>query len=330
MTEETITAATTDTPASTAAPSLAPTASSPTPTASPGPAPSPEPTPAPTNAGGKTILDGGGEDKDPSPPADWPADWRTKMAGEDKKLLAQLERFGSPVDMAKKIREQDALISSGKLKQALPKDATTEQLAAYRKENGVPEAADKYDLTLPDGLVIGEQDKPIVNNMLTTMHGLNLNNDQVKAVLASYYQQEKDFLIERENTIAETKKIQDDKLHAEWGAEYRQNVNVIGSLIKTFSEETRNSLAGAVDSDGFPLLNNPGFLRDMVVMARTINPVDTVVSTDGGNQMSSIDSEIKGIESRMGGVDPTYYKDEKAQARYRQLIDWRDRQKKTS
>lgn len=273
-----------------------------------------------------TILDDTGADKAAVTPADWPGDWRQKLAGDDKKLLAQLERYTSPVDLAKKIREQDALIAQGKHKVALPKDATAEQIAAYRKENGIPETVDKYDLALPDGLVIGEQDKPIVTNMLTTMHNMNLSNDQVKQVLASYYQQEKEFLTAREADIAKNKTTQEDELRTDWGNEYRTNITTIASLVKTFSEQTRNALVAAIDSDGYPLLNNKSFLKDMAVMARTINPIDTVVSGNGSNQMSSVDDEIKGIEAKMGTKE--YYKDEKTQARYRQLVEWRDKQKK--
>lgn len=324
-------------PAPTAAPAATP---APTPAPSPTPAPTsapsgtPSPTPAPTqDPSAKTIAEGGGQQKDVTVAADWPADWRIKLAGEDKKLLAQLERYGSPVDLAKKIREQDALIAQGKHKTGLPKDATPEQIAAYRKENNIPEAADKYDLTLPDGLVIGESDKPVVNNLLGTMHEANLNNDQVKAIMSAYYKNEKEFLQKRADDIAEKKIKNDDLLHQEWGDDYRPNLNILGSLTKSFSQSTNAALAGAVDSDGFPLLNNPSFIKDMVVMARTINPVDTVVGSGGGNQMSSVDDEIKQIEAKMGGTKEeraAYFKDEKMQARYRQLVEFKEKNAKVA
>jgi hypothetical protein len=275
-----------------------------------------------------TLVAEGGTNREAAPAADWPADWRAKLAGDDKKVLAQLERFASPADMAKKLREQDALISSGKLKAGLPADATAEQVAAWRKDNNIPEAPDKYDLTLPDGLVIGEADKPIINNMLTSMHGANLNQDQVKAVLASYYKQEQAFLVERTQQIAADKIKQDDTLHSEWGNEYRQNLNIVSDLIKTWSEDTRNALSDALDSNGMPLLNNAAFLRDMAVQARTINPISTVVSGGGASQMSSVEDEIKAIETRMATDRDAYFKDTKAQARYLQLIEWKENQKK--
>lgn len=66
-------------------------------------------------------------------------------------------------------------------------------------------------------------------------------------------------------------------------------------------------------------------------MARTISPIDTVVGTGGGNQMSSIDDEIKAIEARMSGPErDAYFKDDKAQKRLLQLYDWKDRNKKSA
>lgn len=262
----------------------------------------------------------------------WPANWRAELAGDDKKLLAQLERFTSPVDLAKKIREQDATITKlSTAKAGLPKDATAEQVAQFRKDNDIPETADKYDLTLPDGLVIGEADKPVVDGMLNAMHGANLNQAQVKTVITEFYKREQEFLQERIAKWGEEKKAHDDELHKEWGQEYRQNVNAVNNLSATFSMETRAMLASALDSDGNPLLNNRHFIKDMCILARAVNPIDTVVGATGGNQMSSVDDEIKKIEARFGGTKEerdAYYKDEKAQARYRELLDWKDKQRK--
>ena len=279
-----------------------------------------------------TIVSDGGSDKKTVAPADWPSDWRQKgmaaagIAVDDKKTLAMLERLSSPGDLVKKVLEQEKVISSGAHKKGLAKDATAEQIAAYRKENNIPETPDKYDLALPDGLVIGAQDKPIVDALLGTMHGMNLSNDQVKQMLSAYYKQEGAFLQNREQEIAANKKVQDDELHAEWGAEYRANINAIENLEKTWSRDARIALGGAMDSDGFPLLNNKAFLKEMVLMSRVINPVDTVTTGGGGDQMASVETEIKAIEAKIGGTKEErdgYYKDEKLQKRYQDLLGWR-------
>ena len=256
----------------------------------------------------------------------WPSDWRQQMAGEDKDYVKQLERYASPQDLIKKLKSQDALIST--FKQPLPKDATPEQVAAYRKDNGIPEAANKYDLTLKDGLKVGDQEKPVVDKLLETMHGQNLNNSQVKAVLESYYEMERASKVEREKQVAAAKMATEDELRKEWGGEYRGEINRVENLLSTYSEQSRAAIQSAVDSAGAPLLNNPHFLRDLAAQARIINPVSTVVAGGGTAQAASVDTEIAEIEKRMGGSDPTYYKDARAHARYIELVGWRENQKK--
>ena len=59
--------------------------------------------------------------------------------------------------------------------------------------------------------------------------------------------------------------------------------------------------------------------------ALAINPVATVVTNSNGNVMNSIDDEIAAIEKVMHTKE--YFKDEKKQARYRQLIEARERSK---
>src|SRR5688572_23894721 len=96
-------------------------------------------------------------------PADWPADWRQKLAGEDKKTLERLGRMASPADLLKSYRALEQKISAGELKKGLPENATPEQVAEWRREQGLPEKPEGYleNLSLPDGVVLGEADKPM-------------------------------------------------------------------------------------------------------------------------------------------------------------------------
>lgn len=293
-----------------------------------------------TGAGDKkeTILGDakkgtGADDKAASTPADWPADWRQKgitaagVADADKpKVLAMLERLGSPGDLVKKVIEQEKLIAQTRKGGTLAKDATPEQVAQYRKDNGIPETAEGYDLTnLPNGITVGEQDKPIVAALLGTMHTNNMTPAQVRDLMTSYYQQEAQFLRDREEKIAANKTEQEDALRRDWGDEFRSNVNVISNLSNTWSQATQEALAGALDSNGFPLLNNKDFLKDMAVIARTINPIDTVPSSGAGNTMNGVTERIAEIEKRMVDDRDGYFKDEKMQDEYRKLLDFRER-----
>ena len=256
--------------------------------------------------------------------ATWPSDWRQQLAGDDKTFLGQLERYSSPNDLARKIREQDKLISSGQLKQPLPKDATPEQIAEYRKANGIPESPDKYDV---NAFNIGEQEKPVVGNILKTMHDLNLPPEAVNKILSSYYGQRKEFETNQEKQILANRMAAEDELRKEWGGEYRGEINRIENLLNTYSMETQRAIQFGKDNKGMPLLSNASFLRDLAVHSRMINPVTTVVPGSGGDQMQSVDTEIASIEQRMADDRKGYFKDEKMQARYRDLLQWRENQK---
>jgi hypothetical protein len=264
---------------------------------------------------------------------DWPQDWRNKLAGaddKDGKVLKQLERFASPGDLLRSYNELQAKLNSGQLKTPLPENPTPEQLATYRKDNGIPEAADKYDLTLKDGLVVGEQDKPIINNLLGIMHQHNLPQGVVSDILAAYYQQEKSYLTTLETQTAENHRQTEDILRKDWGDEYRPEVNRIENLLNTFSPEAQAAIQFGRDDKGMPLLDNPHFLRDMAVQARIINPVSTVVAGGGANQMTSVETELAQIQGMMGDRESKYWKGpeaDKLQARCRELLDWKERQK---
>src|SRR5690606_11096008 len=119
----------------------------------------------------------------------WPTDWREQLANGDEKLLSVLKRYTSPKswsDAAFALRQK---MSSGELKRAAPgKDAKPEEIAAWRKEMGIPESPDKYDLTLEGGLVIGDEDKPYISKFTERMHGKNASNEVVKEAVSAYYE----------------------------------------------------------------------------------------------------------------------------------------------
>lgn len=224
--------------------------------------------------------------------------------------------------------EQQALISSGKIKQPLAADATPEQKATWRKENGIPEKATDYNLDLPDGLVIGENDKAILTPIVERMHDLNMTPDQVKGAVAVYKAQEKQFLQAREKMIGDNHQVTEDVLRKEWGEEYRNENTRIDNLVATWSANSQNAFKNGFDDKGMPLKDNVNFMRDMAQLARTINPVSTLIPNGGGSQGASVDTEIANIEKRMETDRDGYFKDQAMQNRYGELLAWRENQKK--
>lgn len=261
--------------------------------------------------------------------AKWPDNWRQEFAGNDDKLVKRFERYNSPRDIANALIAAQNKISSGEFKAALPKDATEEQIKAWRAENGIPESPDKYDLT---GLEIDEEDKEAVGELLKSAHQLNQTPEQVKAALQWHYDLKDKEAEVRENKDRELAQKTTDALHADWGNDYRPNMNLIHGLLDTVPGIKDKFLGGRM-ADGTPIGSDPEMLGFLALVARQINPVTTVVPGAGANIAGAIDDEIAKLEGLMGNRSSEYWKGpmaDKNQARLRDLYSARTRMKKAS
>lgn len=277
-------------------------------------------TKADAGAGASGSGAGGGG----APAADWAPDWRLKIAGGDEKIAKTLERFATPKDIHNSWKALQQRLSTGELRSVLPKDAKPEDVAKWRVENGIPEKPDAYEM--PEGLVVGETDKAGVNEFLTAMHGANATPAQVQAGLNAYYKiKEQSIAAMGEADVSHRDEVQ-DTLRAEWGAEYRGNVNSINAFLDMAPAGIKEKLLSARMPDGRAVANDPDMMRTLIAWAREVNPVGTVVPS-GGDQMGAIDTEIDKIRKVMREDRKAYDRDEKMQERFRQLLEARDKRK---
>jgi hypothetical protein len=260
----------------------------------------------------------------------WRDDWRTVMAAGDDKELKRLERFKSPQDVHRSMRELEKKLSSGKLKEDLSADATPEQLAAFRKANGIPEKPDGYLEKLPDGLVIGADDKPMVESLLGRIHGKNPDPAVVSEMLGWYYDQKEAMASAQSEADKAYERTATDALREEWGGEYRGNLNSINSMLASEPAADDGTplaglLMGARLADGTLLGNNPATLRWLARIADERNPAGFVAPGVGGSQIETIESEINSIKDKMRTDRASYDRDASMQKRYQTLISARDK-----
>src|SRR5574340_294585 len=300
-----------------AAPAGAPAAQAPS--AAPAGAPAGEPAPAPAAA------PAAGEAADPAKPPqgeDWAA-IRAKIAGEDEKLAKRLARYSSVESVVDALVAAQNRIASGDLKSTLPENPTPEQLKDWRAENGIPEAPEGYEVKLPDGVVLGEEDKPFVDSFIKQAHAANMTPGQVNAAVAWHLAEQDRMVAERHADDARITAETTATMKQEWGTEFELNRNLINGMLDTAPAGVKEQIWGARLPDGTPLSSHPDVLRWMANMAREVNPVATVVAPNS-NAMQAIESERANIEKLMGDRDSTYWKGpgaEKMQARYRELIN---------
>jgi len=259
----------------------------------------------------------------------WPDDWRS-LISPDKQHEKTLSRFASPQAMFDSYMSLRQKLDSGEIKAATPFPAKgkPEEQATWRKEHGIPEKPDDYSLAFKDGLVFGDEDKPFVDEFLAAAHQSNTPPEAVNSILHWYNDTREKAMQKQAESDSELLHETEDALRSEWGGEYRSNINILSGLISTMPEESRDLFVGARLADGRALMNVPTIARWLLGVSRELNPMHTVVPGAGANMASAIEDEIAGIEKLMRTNRLEYNRDEKKQARYRELLGARERLKK--
>jgi len=267
----------------------------------------------------------------------WPEDWKEKYiekqvdkagkpldeAAKDK-MMKRLARYASPQAALDAMINAQNKISAGGLVKVPGKGATPEEIAQYRKEIGVPEDIKGYDLTLANGMVVGQDDRPIVEGFLKTAHANNYSQQQVTEGLNWFYQQQENTIAARHEADATHRAASEEALREEWGPEFKANVNMMSNYLATdFGPGVAELITGARLADGTPLANHPDILRGFVAKARASNPLGALVPGSGTKQHDQLVDEIAALQKQM--ATPGWAEDKKAQARYLKLVSIRDK-----
>lgn len=262
---------------------------------------------------------------DPAPKADPAADdWRTTFANGDEKLLGFLARHQSPKDVVEKFKRLSDDVKAGKYRApSLPENPTDDEVAAYRKERGIPDKPEGYLEKLPSGLVVGDDDRPFVDTFLTQMHGVNADPATVNAALDAYYGIVEEQAAAEATVANEAKNQSIEALREEWGGDYKRNLNAMHGFLDTLPEGVAAAFREGKGADGVPLGYNAEVLKWLTSLALDANPLATVVPGAGGQQASALADEIASLEAKMGDRNSDYWKGPlaaKHQARYLELV----------
>lgn len=231
-----------------------------------------------------------------------------------------MQRYASPEAALTALIAAQNRIAAGELKPVLGKNPTAEQLAEYRTANGIPEAADKYDLG--KDVKIEEREMPLVTDLFAAAHASNQTPEQVKATLAAYrgIQTKAAEMLATRDT--ERRVQAEDSLRAEWGDDYRRNLNLINGLLDGSGSQTlKDTLLEARLPDGTKFGNSPEVLKLLVGLALVQNPTGVVVPGGSGDMQGGIREELDKISKARREDRPAYDRDSKMQERERSLID---------
>lgn len=285
-----------------------------------------------TPAAGEPAKAGdGGADKAAASDTEIAA-WRLAMAGEDKAALKQLERYNSPADVWKKAKALEAKLSSGEFKRALADDASEEEKATWRKENGIPDKPEGYveKLALPKGMVLGEADKPLAKEFAAAAADANLTPAQYSRMVAQYYALQDQVRAKQDDDDAAFHDEANERLREEWGADYKRNVNAVNNLVASMPSKLADRFLAGRTADGRKIGNDPEIIAWLSSISREINPAATLVPAGTSDAGKSVNDRIAEIETMMRDRGGDYYRGPKAnalQAEYRELITARDKMK---
>jgi hypothetical protein len=233
----------------------------------------------------------------------FPESWREDLAGDDKAFRKTLDRFDSPAALAKAYKELTVRLSSGDLKATKPPpgNATPEQLAAWRAEQGLPQSAAAYvdGLQPGDGTVTGEAEKALLASFADEALKGRWTADQYNRAVRWYFDVQDRLAAQRDHADAAFKHEASAGLMREWGHDYAANRNAIAQFFdRSFPEDFTKALLTARLPDGRVLANHPIFNKAILEVAKSINPSGAMLPNAAGGGLSGVESRIAEIEGK--------------------------------
>ena len=193
-------------------------------------------------------------------------DWRSDLP-EDLRKTA--ERFASKADALRAIesfrkRESQVRVPG--------KDATPEEISAYRKAVGIPDKAELYEFPeLPKGVELTDDIKVSRETWSKRFHELGVSKDAAKALSKLVNEDAEKYqatLVEADKVFA---KSQETDLRSEWKDDYDKNktlANRAFSQIATRAGLNLESLGKIETKDGRFLMDRAEMLRIFSVIGR--------------------------------------------------------------
>jgi hypothetical protein len=255
---------------------------------------------------------------------EYPDDWREKIAKDDEKVLKKLQRLKTPEDLAKSYLELEKKFSETRAKFQLPENPTPEDIVKYREENGVPEKAEGYDLNLDGGLVIGEYDKPIIDEFVKIAHDKNMPAGELKKAVQSYFEARTKADAKTTKFIEKTTRESEAELKANWGDKITENKNKIATFMESqFGADEARLLDQAILPDGTSLATNPKLLNKFLALANNFHQVPSDTATN--SKVSDINTEIADLQQMIR--EGTYYKNPANPKRMAELTELKAKMK---
>ena len=228
-----------------------------------------------------------------------PAD---KLDARRKAILNQLGRYRSSFDYMLSGFSAQERIRGGELRSQLPVDATDEDRAAWRAENGLPPAAKDYEFPKVAGHKWTDADKPYIDSFKELAYAENMTQSQLDKAAAWYAdtigKQQAAYWEAAQETDAQDGDRMRETLRAELGPDYKPTASLVRRFLEDpamLDESARTAFTQArwTDANGVShkLINNPDVLRIIIDAAKSTYGDASFIRGDGRTNSQNVIEE---------------------------------------
>lgn len=208
------------------------------------------------------------------------------LGAEKDKTLEKLKRAATPADLFKSNLEAERKISEmGEAMKGMVRvpgaDAKPEDVAAFRKAIGVPDAPDGYKAFRPEGLTLSPADEAREKEFLADMHKAGQPQAAVEAAMKFHYAA---VAREQQRFEAEGKRIAGENLAAlkkQYGSDekFGAMLNITNRLISATAGPAAEGLMNVRLADGTALGENAQALGFLFKLAEQYAPDGPLISS---------------------------------------------------
>lgn len=228
-----------------------------------------------------------------------------EMAKQKARLEAYLGRYGNELDALLAGYDANEKLRSGQHKQPLAEDATDEEKAAWRKDNGIPLEPKAYEVAKVPGHQWTEGDVPLLEDFKEVAHAGDFTQAQLDVAttwFAKRAQAAKEAIAERKaNKDKEDNLARRDRRRDTWGDEAKPAFTLMERALKdpeVFPSGLGGALGEARLADGTRLVNHEAFEPFLYELALSRYGDTAMPSGDAAAaQLSSREEELNKVRN---------------------------------
>ncbi len=216
---------------------------------------------------------------------------------EDEKLREHSERFNSPLEMAKANLESRKKLSKAVIPPS--KNASDEEVAAYRKAMNVPESAEGYEYpAMPEGVEMPENVKKLRDKWSELFHKHNVPKNVVTEIINTYKGQMEGEVTGLNELSQQHLEKSRDTLKGEWKGDYDKNMLLSSATAKELLGDDYEEAKFIKLGDGTWAMDHPAFARVFARVGREMGEADFIVSVTD-DQMADLHTQADDARAKM-------------------------------